>query len=252
MSLQFLYGFHAITSLLKKNPKVISTLYCRKERHDERLSSLIALSEAHHIPIQRVTEHALTQYAKSPAHQGIVAVFRAPTVGKEEDLWALIEQYKTKAFLLVLEGIEDPQNLGACLRSASAFGVSAVILPKHRRAPLTPLVHKAASGATHHLPIIEVVNLARVLRRLKDEEITLIGTSSQAPQTLTEVSCELPLALLLGGEGQGLRGLTQRLCDIMVRIPLWGEIESLNVSVATGICLYEVRRRGRIKNKDST
>jgi 23S rRNA (guanosine2251-2'-O)-methyltransferase len=162
---------------------------------------------------------------------------------QEEDLEGLLDVLEEDPLLLILDGVQDPHNLGACLRTAEAAGVHAVIVPKDRAVGITPIVRKAAAGAAEIIPVVQVTNLARVLRLLKQRGVWLYGTSDQAQANLWQQDLRGPLALVMGGEGDGLRRLTAELCDHLVAIPMAGRIESLNVSVATGVCLYEIRRQ---------
>lgn len=242
-SLQTAYGFHAIQNLLKTHPEAITVLYCQAGRVDQRLQQLLAEAKQIDIPIKMVSKQTLDDLAKNQSHQGILASYKKAKQLTEDDLWTIVEEKQNLTFILILDGVEDPQNLGACLRTADATGVDCVIIPKHHSAKLTPTVHKTSAGASHHVPLIEITNLARVLEKLKDAGVTVIGTSDRAKETIYQASLDLPLALVLGGEAKGLRSLTQNLCDMMVKIPMQGHVESLNVSVATAVCLFEIVRR---------
>jgi 23S rRNA (guanosine2251-2'-O)-methyltransferase len=176
-------------------------------------------------------------------HQGVIAGFRGSNVASEGRLEAILDGIKDTPLILVLDGIQDPHNLGACLRTAEAAGVHAVVICKDRSAGITPVVRRAASGAAESLQIIQATNLARVLRTLKKRGIWLAGTSDEASGSLYAADLTGPLALVMGSEGSGLRRLTAETCDYLVRIPMAGQVESLNVSVATGVCLYEINRQ---------
>jgi 23S rRNA (guanosine2251-2'-O)-methyltransferase len=184
----------------------------------------------------------LDRLASGERHQGVCVQMRSAGVLGEGALDDLLEKVKAP-LLLVLDGVQDPHNLGACLRTADAAGVAAVIVPRDRAAGLSPVVRKVASGAAETIPLIQVVNLARTLRWLKEREIWIVGTDDEAPKSLFETSLTGPLALVLGAEGQGLRRLTKENCDALISIPMKGVVESLNVSVATGVVLYEALRQ---------
>jgi 23S rRNA (guanosine2251-2'-O)-methyltransferase len=195
--------------------------------------------------VEMTTGEALDRDAGHANHQGVLAQCRAAAERTEGELPGLLASLSGPALLLVLDGIQDPHNLGACLRSADAAGAQAVILPKDNAAPITPVVRKVASGAAEVLPVFQVTNLARTLDELKDAGVWLIGAAGEAEQTLYDVDLRGPVALVLGAEGTGLRRLTREKCDHLARIPMAGTVESLNVSVATGIFLFEaVRQRG--------
>jgi 23S rRNA (guanosine2251-2'-O)-methyltransferase len=179
-------------------------------------------------------------------HQDVIAEFEATNVGTEKDLDRILDAVEALPLVLVLDGVQDPQNLGACLRTAEAAGVDLVILPKDGSAGLTPVARRSASGAAEVLPILMVTNLARVLRHLKERGIWLAGTTDQAGTGLYETDLKGPLGLVMGSEGKGMRRLTSELCDYHLRIPMLGTVSSLNVSVSTAICLYEIVRQRQL------
>ena len=195
------------------------------------------------IPVEVEPRALLERRSDGQRHQDIVAEFAGENLLSEKDLDGVLEAIEGLPLLLVLDGIQDPHNLGACLRTAEAAGVHAVILPKDRSAGLSPVARRAASGAAEVLPILIVTNLARVLRHLKDKGVWLLGTSDQAEQSLYEAGLTGAMALVLGSEEKGMRRLTSELCDFLVRIPMHGSVSSLNVSVATGVCLFEMKRQ---------
>jgi len=212
------------------------------------LEEIRGLAKGLGLAIQEVQGQTLDRLAEGGHHQGVVLRRRLPKALGEDDLAGLLGRRGGEPLLLVLDGVEDPHNLGACLRTADAAGAHGVIIPLHRGVGLTATVCKVASGAAEAVPLIQARNLARVLRRLQEENIRLVGTAGDAEQTLFEVDLTGPLALVMGGEGRGLRRLTREHCDVVARIPMVGRVESLNVSVAAGICLYEaVRQRLRMK-----
>jgi len=238
------FGLHAVTSLLQRNPARVSLLLAMESRDDARMQQVLALAEKANVPIRRVSRQELDERVSGVSHQGVVAETGggAPGIG-EKDLPDFLDALQRPPFLLVLDGVQDPHNLGACLRSADAAGVDAVILPRDRSAPLSATVRKVACGAAETIPVIRVTNLARSLRSLKDRGIWIYGAAGEAASSLYETDLSGAVALVLGGEGKGLRRLTREHCDGLVSIPLAGSISSLNVSVATGVCLFEARRQ---------
>lgn len=244
MSSHFVYGFHAVKSVLHAEDATIRCIYWYAKRQDARIKELLSLAKTRKIVCQASETHeALDQLAGTTTHQGVVAELAEPLHSYQEgDLAALLDKHP-QPFLLILDGVTDPQNLGACLRTADAAGVTAVIVPKDRAAKLTPLVRKVASGAAEKVPFIPVTNLVRTLRTLKERAIWIYGTDLTAQQSLYEAELIRPLAFVMGAEGSGLRRLTREACDVLVSLPMQGAVSSLNVSVATGICLYEALRR---------
>jgi len=245
LSQEYLYGLHAIMAALERSPQQIEGLWLDEGRRDRRLADLTEAAEAARVTVQRVSRARLDAMSGGAAHQGVVACRRAAPVQREADLNALLDGLTVAPFLLVLDSVQDPHNLGACLRSACAAGVQAVIVPRDHSAPLTPVVHKAASGAAEYVPVFRVANLARELEDLKERGIWLVGASADARESLYDIDLSGPLALVLGGEGKGLRRLTRERCDRLASLPVHGPVESLNVSVAAGVCLYEAVRQRR-------
>jgi len=234
-------GFHAIRVRLRHDPASVRKIYVRDGRRDARMRSLVEQARGHGIAVHAVDAGRLDALAGSAKHQGVVAVAE-PAEGSG-DLGSILRALSEAPLILVLDGVQDPHNLGACLRSADAFGAHAVVAPRDRAAGLSPAASKAASGAAATVPYLPVVNLARTLENLKAEGIWLVGTAADAETELSEAPLAGPLALVLGGEGAGLRALTRKLCDVLVRIPMRGTVESLNVSATAAICLYETRRQ---------
>jgi 23S rRNA (guanosine2251-2'-O)-methyltransferase len=242
-----IYGLHAIQVALKTHPELMLELWCDQQRHDARMQQLLTQAKGLGLKAQPADRDQLQKLAGNTRHQGVVARCKLPRTksGSEQMLDDILEALNEPAFLLVLDGVQDPHNLGACLRSADGAGVHAVIAPKDRAVSLTGTVAKVASGAAHSVPFVQVTNLARTLRALQQRGIWLVGTDGEAEQSLYDVDLTGPLAIVMGAEGGGLRRLTRESCDYLVRLPMAGVVESLNVSVATGICLYEaVRQRG--------
>ncbi|MBU6467952.1 MAG: 23S rRNA (guanosine(2251)-2'-O)-methyltransferase RlmB [Betaproteobacteria bacterium] len=236
-----IYGFHAIKSRLKHFPQTLEEIYIDHERNDQRMQEIKSLLEEKGLPYKRIEGQRLQGLTGTRRHQGIVAL--ASPVPMIHDLDHLVDTYQQNLLLLVLDGIQDPHNLGACLRVADAMGVHAIVAPKDRSVALSPTVAKVASGAMDVVPYIPVTNLARTLRDLKDQNVWVIGTDDQAQEDLITAKFSQPLAWVLGAEGEGLRRLTRETCDQLVRIPMFGSVESLNVSVAAGVCLFETKRR---------
>lgn len=246
MSREKIYGLHAVTALLESEPGQVRALWVLDSRHDERLNRVVSLAEQAGVAIERVARTDLDARAPGARHQGVIAEAESLPQFDEHGLPALLAGLRVPAFLLVLDGIQDPHNLGACLRSANAAGVHAVIVPKDRASGLTPVVRKVASGTAEVTPLFQVTNLARTLRWLKEQNIWLVALAGEADQSLYELDLKGPLALVLGAEGGGLRRLTKEHCDFLARIPMAGDVASLNVSVAAGVALFEAVRQRRI------
>ena len=241
---RILYGFHAVLSRMRQHPTSIQEILIDQERVDPRMKDLLKLAEASEVRVMRADRSRLDGMAgMNGRHQGVIArVVDTPIPYK--DIHDILESdLNEPPFFLILDGVEDPHNLGACLRVADAMGVHAVIAPKDRAVGLNATVRKVASGAAETVPFIAVTNLARTIRELKDAGVFVVGTTMDSPNTLLNTKLNGPLALVLGAEGDGLRRLTAETCDLLVTIPMYGSVESLNVSVASGICLYEARRQ---------
>jgi 23S rRNA (guanosine2251-2'-O)-methyltransferase len=246
MKPQAIFGFHAVTSRLKARADTVEELFIsasREERHDARLDKLIAIAKQHNVRIMAVDNKRLDGMTGNARHQGVVAMARPFQLPQFVD--DVLETVTGAPLLLVLDGVTDPHNLGACLRVADAAGVHAVIAPKDRSVGLNATVMKVASGAGETMPYITVTNLARTLRELKERSIWVVGADEGGTRSLYESNLGGALAWVLGAEGEGLRRLTRETCDDIVSIPMMGAVESLNVSVASGVCLFEaVRQRG--------
>lgn len=237
------YGLHAVQALLKSAPQRIQALYMLKGRTDQRLQKLISMAQANDIQLQHKSRSELDDLVDGENHQGVVAECEAGEPHDETFLFELVRGLNRPALLLVLDGVTDPHNLGACLRSAEAAGVDAVIAPKDKAAGLTSVARKVACGAAEVLPFVPVTNLARTLKQLQDEGIWLVGAAGEAEHTVYQTDLTGSIALVMGAEGQGLRRLTRETCDYLVNIPMAGSVSSLNVSVATGVCLFEAVRQ---------
>jgi len=236
-------GINAVRSALRFGAGGVSALWLDRRRRDRRLAELAALAREQGIALRQVERDELDRIADGANHQGALAWVAAPAARSEAELDALLDALDGPPLLLVLDGVTDPHNLGACLRTADGAGVQALIVPKDKAAGLTPVAVKVASGAAESVPLVQVTNLARALDRLKARGIWLVGTSDAAERDLYETDLRGPVALVLGSEGAGLRRLTRERCDLLCRIPMRGRVESLNVSVATGVCLYEALRQ---------
>ena len=238
-----LHGFHAVTARLRQRPESVRAIYLASGRHDPRARDLAARAEAAGCPVHVADEARLAQLGAGAPHQGVVAIVDAalPHTTLDDVLEGLTEP----ALLLVLDGVTDPHNLGACLRNADAFGAHAVVIPKDRAVGVNATVAKAASGAADTVPVVTVTNLARALRDLKARGVWVIGADTGG-ESLHGADLSGPVAWVMGAEGAGLRRLTRELCDRIVGIPLSGSVESLNVSVAAGICLYATRQRRKM------
>jgi 23S rRNA (guanosine2251-2'-O)-methyltransferase len=241
MSANVVYGLHAVKKMLQLSVDDCQELHCQPGRNP-RLQQIVALARQHGIRIHNETRERLSELAGSDKHQGCVLSVSAGS-HRAVSLKESLQQVAPDDLYLVLDGVQDPHNLGACLRTADGAGVKAVIVPKDRAVGLTPVVRKVAAGGAESVPLITVPNLSRALEELKAAGVWLVGTSGDAEASLYEQNLSGPLALVMGAEGEGIRRLTAEACDFLVRLPMLGQVESLNVSVATGICLYEINRQ---------
>jgi len=240
-----LIGIHSVASALQQVPVQVLRLYVSKQCQNRRVFELVDTARTRGIPVEMLERDEIDKKCDHERSQDILAEFNPANIYTEKDLPALLAGIEGQPLLLVLDGIQDPHNLGACLRTASAAGVNAVILPKDRSAGITPVVRRAAAGAGEIIPLVFVTNLARTLKLLKKEGIWLFGTHDQAETSIFDASLTGPMALVMGSEGSGMRRLTAENCDFQYQIPMTGSIASLNVSVATGVCLFEIcRQRG--------
>ena len=238
-----MFGFHAVLARLRADPKSVVEIFLDEARNDARGKDLAALAERSGVRLMRVPTKRLDGFYGGGRHQGVVARVEVKSLSHSVD--EIVENVE-KPLLLVLDGVTDPHNLGACLRVANAAGAHAVIAPKDRAAGISPAVSKVASGAAEVTPYVMVTNLARTLAELKERNIWIVGADERAEKTLYQADLPESIAWVLGAEGEGMRRLTRESCDLLVRIPMGGEVESLNVSVSAGVCLFEsVRRRVR-------
>ena len=239
-----IYGFHAVLAQIKTNSQEIQKLWVQEEKKEARLNDLLKLAQTNHIAIESTHKKNLDQMTENSVHQGVVCLVNSETDLQSHDLNSIIElSLKQNQLILALDGITDPHNLGACLRSADAFQVDAVIIPKDRSAQLSATVHKVSCGASQTIPVLPVSNLAQTLKSLKAKGFWTYGLDGAAEESLFALEFIRPTVLVLGAEDTGLRRLSKENCDFLVKIPMQGQIESLNVSVAAGISLFEISRQ---------
>ncbi|RAU17781.1 23S rRNA (guanosine(2251)-2'-O)-methyltransferase RlmB [Nitrincola tibetensis] len=242
MSFERVFGLHAITTLLERDSGRIKVLFVQEGREDARISPLLEMAIAQGISIQKTARKRLDDMVEG-SHQGVIAECKPIQTYDESYLTALLAKAPSNPLFLILDGVTDPHNLGACLRTAEAAGVLAVIAPRDKSAPLNATVSKVACGAAEIVPYIQVTNLSRTLQSLQQAGVWITGTAGEAEQTLFEADLKGPMALVMGAEGKGMRRLTREHCDQLIKIPMLGSLTSLNVSVATGVCLFEVLRQ---------
>jgi len=239
------YGVHAVRVLLTRSPARVRRVLVISGRDTGRHAEIRELAMQAGVQLSGADEPTLDRMAAGGRHQGVVAELEPRAVDPETQLEEALEAAGEAPLLLVLDGVQDPHNLGACLRSADAAGAAAVIVPRDRAAGMTPVVRKVAAGAAETVPLVAVVNLARTLRELKDRGFWLVGTDDETGKSLYDADLKGPTAIVMGSEGEGMRRLTRECCDLLVSIPMAGAVESLNVSVAAGIVLFEAVRQRR-------
>jgi 23S rRNA (guanosine2251-2'-O)-methyltransferase len=241
-SVQTVYGVHAVRALLDRHADRVVSLRIAATREDPRVRDIESLARDRGIALQRIDPRDLRKQLGDVAHQGVVADVRPLPPWTEDDLLDALTRVSAP-LILALDGVQDPHNLGACLRTADACGVLAVVVPKDRAAQLTPAARKVAAGAAETTPVVTVTNLVRTLKLLKDANVWIVGGDAEADQLARDADLKGSIAIVLGAEGAGLRQLTRQTCDFLVRLPQLGSVESLNVSVATGMLLYEALRQ---------
>lgn len=242
-----IYGIHAVLAAIRHDTSNVVMLYFGGPRKDQRIQEIRSLATRSHVPITDVSRDELAALAGEGRHQGVVAQLKQIREFNEDSLEPLLEALHEPPFLLILDGIQDPHNLGACLRCADGAGIHAVIAPKDKAVGMTAVVSKTASGAAESIPFIQVTNLVRSLEMLKARGIWITGMDGCAEQSVYDLDLSGPCAIVLGAEGRGLRRLTREHCDYLAKIPMAGQVESLNVSVAAGVCLFEaVRQRNNV------
>jgi 23S rRNA (guanosine2251-2'-O)-methyltransferase len=239
------FGFHAVLARLRADPSSVLELYVDEARHDARIRDVAAQAERAGVKVMKVPTKRLDGFYGGGRHQGVVA--RVEVRSAIESLDDLLDKVQGPPLLLLLDGVTDPHTLGACLRVANAAGVHAVVAPKDRAAGISAAVSKVASGAAESTPYLMVTNLARTIDELKERQIWVVGTDEQAGQSLYDADLPAAIAWVLGAEGEGMRRLTREKCDLLVRIPMLGEVASLNVSVAAGVCLFDSVRRRQLR-----
>ncbi|AIU68004.1 23S rRNA methyltransferase [Vibrio coralliilyticus] len=242
MSNEFIYGIHAVKAVLAKEPERFVEAFVLKGRQDDRLMPILNELQMCGVSIQQMTRKTLDDKARGANHQGIMAKVKPAKQLNENDLDDILAQHSAP-LLLVLDGVTDPHNLGACLRNADAAGVAAVIVPKDKSANITATVSKVACGAAETVPLVRVTNLARTMRALQEQGIWFVGTAGEATHDIYQAKLTGPLAIVMGAEGDGMRRLTRETCDDLIKIPMAGSVSSLNVSVASGVCLFEAVRQ---------
>ncbi|MFD0950474.1 23S rRNA (guanosine(2251)-2'-O)-methyltransferase RlmB [Paraperlucidibaca wandonensis] len=246
--MSWIYGLHTVQALLENEPERVLELQALSTREDARLNPIVQMARQLGLTVAFRDRSALDQLAEGGRHQGVVARVRERQPGDDNDLAELLDGLTEPALLLILDAVTDPHNLGACLRTAEAAGVHAVVAPRDKAAGLTPVVRKVACGAAELVPFMQVTNLARTLKQLKERGVWVVGTSLEdGAKPFFDTDLKAPVAIVMGAEGSGLRRLTAELCDHLAYIPMAGQIESLNVSVATGVALFEAVRQRRGK-----
>jgi 23S rRNA (guanosine2251-2'-O)-methyltransferase len=245
MSNTSLFGIHAVQAALEYSPANIRRAWVDNQRQDARLKDILDELLALGIQLEKTERKKLDRMADGKNHQGIIIAVELPAMRNEDRLKSDLLALSEPAFYLVLDQVQDPHNLGACLRTADAVGAHGIIVTKDNAAGITPTVCKVASGAVETVPVYQVTNLARTLRWLKEQNIWIVGTAGEVEQTVFDIDLDMPLAIVMGTEGTGMRHLTRQHCDFLVKIPMAGRVESLNVSVAAGVMLYEVFRQKR-------
>ncbi|MGP0151053.1 23S rRNA (guanosine(2251)-2'-O)-methyltransferase RlmB [Pseudomonas oryzihabitans] len=242
--LETVYGIHAVEALLRFHPRRVKQLWIAEGRREPRVEALLELASGQRLAVE-TKPRALLDELTEGVHQGVVAQVSPSQVWGEAMLEELLDRAEGPPLLLVLDGVTDPHNLGACLRSADAAGALAVIVPKDKSATLTAVVRKVACGAAEVLPLVAVTNLARTLEKLQKRGLWIVGTAGEATQEIYDVDMSGPTVVVMGAEGKGMRRLTREHCDHLARLPMAGSVSSLNVSVATGVCLFEAVRQRR-------
>jgi len=243
MSLAKIFGLHAAQSALDYSPKKIQGAWVDQKRQDERLQGIIKGLRSRGISVEKADRKKLDNLSKGGNHQGIVLEVEMPAMLSEDQLKSAVEKAEQTPFWLILDHVQDPQNLGACLRIADAAGVQGVIVTKDQAVGITPTVCKVASGAAETVPVYQVTNLSRTMTWLKEQGIWIAGAAGEAEKNIYQTDVNMPIALVMGAEEKGLRRLTREQCDFLVKIPMQGSVDSLNVSVAAGVMIYEIFRQ---------
>lgn len=237
---ELIYGIHAVESALQHSCESVLGIWMQQGRKDKKVQGIISLAQRHGVSIEAISSDKMKKKCPDANHQGVIANIRS-TKKNAATLEDILD--KEKLLLLILDGVQDPHNIGACMRTADAAGVDAIIISKNRSPGLTAVVRKVASGAAETVPYIQVSNLARAMQQLQDSNVWVVGTSGDSNSSIFEINVTPRMAIVMGSEGKGMRRLTRENCDELVSIPMAGSVESLNISVATGISLFEVRRK---------
>jgi len=238
-----IFGFHSLEAILNSSPELILNVFVQNGRRDRRMQDLLTKLENQKIKYSSTDKNILDRLAKGELHHGVLAEITLPTLPGQDKLIEHIKHYSINPLILILDSIQDPRNLGACLRNANAAGVDCVVVNKDRSAPINALVHKTSAGAINQINIFQVTNLARTIKELQKNGIWVLGLDGLSNNSLYKANLCEPIALVMGSEGKGLRRLVKTSCDELVSIPMMGNVESLNISVATGIALFESRRQ---------
>ena len=242
MKLDQVFGIHAVTTLLNRDPERVKRLFIVQGRVDPKVEKILALAAQAGVHVETISKHRLDERVDG-VHQGVLAEAKPLPILGDKELFKLMDEVDQTPLLLVLDGVTDPHNLGACLRTADAAGVAAVIAPRDKSAPLNATAIKVACGAADAVPYFQVTNLSRTLNQLQERGVWIVGTAGEAKGSIYQTDLTGPLALVMGAEGKGMRRLTREQCDLLIKIPMAGEVSSLNVSVATGVTLFEIVRQ---------
>ncbi len=237
---EIIYGIHAVEAALRNQPENVLQVFVQQGRNDKRIKKLLDIARNSGVSLQAISNDKLKEKCPKARHQGVVAEIRH-SKSSAVTLETILE--KESVLLLILDEVQDPHNIGACLRTADATAVDAVIVSKNRSPALTPVIRNVASGAAETVPYIMVSNLARAIEKIKDSNVWVLGTSGDAEHSIYQTTASQRLALVMGSEGKGMRHLTREACDQLISLPMQGSVESLNISVATAVCLYEIRRQ---------
>ncbi len=239
----YIFGLHAVEAVLANQPGRVLHMLVQQGRHDKKVDALVQSARQSGIHIEQAPRQELDRLTNEGNHQGVVVFCQRAKAYSEADIKSLLAALTTPPLILILDSVQDPHNLGACFRSADAAGANMIIAPRDKATGITPVVSKVACGAAETVPFVQVTNLVRAIELLKEEGVWIYGAAGEATQTLYQTDLTGPAALVLGAEGDGLRRLTREHCDVLVRIPMQGTVSSLNVSVATGVALFEVLRQ---------
>jgi 23S rRNA (guanosine2251-2'-O)-methyltransferase len=242
MKLDQVFGIHAVTTLLNRDPERVKRLFIVQGRVDPKVEKILTLAHQSGVHVETISKHRLDERVDG-VHQGVLAEAKPLPILGDKELFKLMDEVTQAPLLLVLDGVTDPHNLGACLRTADAAGVAAVIAPRDKSAPLNATAIKVACGAADAVPYFQVTNLSRTLNQLQERGVWVVGTAGEAQGSIYQTDLTGPLALVMGAEGKGMRRLTREHCDLLIKIPMAGEVSSLNVSVATGVTLFEIVRQ---------